>query len=643
MITTKMPKHIERARATYALLILPKELCTDVLTDGELIARYELALDRPINLGESYIPRDALFSAFRELTDSGQNIIELPKGLLRQSGSGKRDATPAMVELDGDHAAVTLRQTRFRFEGATMLSADPQRRAETLRRELKLRSLCAQDVNALFNLVSHPNWDYDKFISVLTILASAPETFVESFSSATKTGRIAAEDLLPTEIRHWDHLAGVWQQSHTLDEYVAHELKQERDAQLERGAQSALSTISLTYASPAFIGKGMLDCFPEHERNEAIRQLSHMADPFSLIGALHYCAEYRLLELGREVLDKLFADMDRLNSTAQMFGACFVVATAAIAQSSVLGRRPPFWRRLTAHAHASLIVRTAGGPKASQQSLFDWAMVNSGTTFISAALRDFVDEPRWRPDWIVSTNIVADLCGRALGIVKAPGQDVPSSWHDSLRPAEKWLEENHAHFMAHYPAPIEGARREASTMAELGELGQRFQEVLDAGEVKDFVAATALVNVLSAPSDLEALAIQIVRKLGQYKTIDDRGLERAALALAAYIAALLRSEALADAAAEATFSLLELGDEFLQLPEAVMRLLECNSAYRDRTHASLKLAGQLEALAFGADDTDDLSRLLSFVRSLQAVDPNLEGYLGKAIAIADLGAGRLRS
>ncbi len=630
---------LERERALYALIVLPQRFRADVLADGAISARYGFSTERPIHIGGRTFKRDALFAAFRALADGSAAPIPLSP----ESLEGAEDSAAA-VEMDGDAGLVVLGRTRYRFDDAAMLSTDPAKRSGVLERAFNRRSMSRCEAERLSQAVADTNFNDDAFLSIATALATAPEVFVDEFQAASRTGSISRADLLPEDPRHWEHLVGRFEGSQSVDDYIAKELSQERAVRMEGEWETALAMVSLTFAGPTLIPKGLLDDVAPGERAGVLRSLVEVDDPFSLIGALQLCAEYQTDDwaaLGEEVLGKLFADMDRLTAVVQVYGACFVIATAALAEHEKLGRHPPFWRRLAAHAHASLIVRASGGAKGNQDALFNWAMGASGASFIVSVLRDFVSEPRWRPDWIVSTFIIADLYGRALATVKQLSDDAPAGWNAALEIPETWLEDKHALLSAHFPAPIEGARRGLPALAELGDLADHYRNVVATQSVERFLRLTSMVHAFMPPKEVEPAAIAIVRGISRAKKAEERELDGMALALSAHLAALFQSSALADVVAETTVALCRQKSDLLGVEDAVMRLLECNAAYADRATADDALARQLEGIAFAIDDAADLRQLFEFIDALQNVDPDLAQRLGRARAIAHLGVGRL--
>jgi hypothetical protein len=86
-------------------------------------------------------------------------------------------------------------------------------------------------------------------------------------------------------------------------------------------------------------------------------------------------------------------------------------------------RRPVYWRRLAAAAHAALVVRVCGNGGIDPDEMISWAMRVCGETYFLSVVSDFAVEPQWRPEWIIPKILVADLFGRALAAWHGIPQD----------------------------------------------------------------------------------------------------------------------------------------------------------------------------------------------------------------------------
>jgi hypothetical protein len=92
-----------------------------------------------------------------------------------------------------------------------------------------------------------------------------------------------------------------------------------------------------------------------------------------------------LVSVGTRLLEQAFAPMEKLEGRCAVFRSAFVIATARLATHEELRRRPVYWRRLAAAAHASLVVRTLGIEGADHRKLLEWAIKVAGGVSSSRA------------------------------------------------------------------------------------------------------------------------------------------------------------------------------------------------------------------------------------------------------------------
>jgi hypothetical protein len=112
------------------------------------------------------------------------------------------------------------------------------------------------------------------------------------------------------------------------------------------------------------------------------------------------------------------------------------------------------------------------------------------------------------------------------------------------------------------------------------------------------------------------------------------------LKLTAHLAVLEQDVRLADAVAEACIERLVFVDERQQTHETVYRLIECAAADHDRERAMSTLARRLEQVANIVRDGTLLGELAESLEVLKLINSALSERLGRAIALARLGAAK---
>jgi hypothetical protein len=349
------------------------------------------------------------------------------------------------VSIDAEGTGIVeTSKKHWRFEYAVFLSGRRDIRLAALDKCIAAHTLSTHDRERLRQLAGQPDITNDDFAVLAEIVASSPESFAFMLRERVVRAKIEKNDLLPHDLRHWEHLVPPAERSTTLDQYIASELEAEWRARLTVSQPLGLASIALTFAAPALIPRGLIESLPLDKAVAFLEAACAFDDPFGLVGALQTCADRvvgdaRLVMLGERLLDRLFGNMDRLTTACQLFAAAFIIATAHLSEHETLGRQPVYWRRLAAASHASLVVRTCGISDAKQDGLIPWAGLVSGDTYILSVLSDFSEQPRWRPEWITDDFLVADIYGRALSALSGiPSEHVPASWQTRLDQVKAW-------------------------------------------------------------------------------------------------------------------------------------------------------------------------------------------------------------
>jgi DNA-binding transcriptional regulator YdaS (Cro superfamily) len=595
----KATPNLPKLGALFALQKLSGRLRSDVMSDGSIAARFDIAMNRSIRLSDkAVVNRDTLFSAFRDAADGVS-----PQPLLDQGDS----VVNSKVRIDDEEAGIVEIGThRLRFPHAALLSGQPSRRLAVLQRALSKHSLAVRHAAALAPLVSRPDFSNDDFLQAVGLLSSTPEFFARLLRETVATRQVGEADLLPDDVRHWENLTAARDQSLALREFIDGELAVERSARIASDPVQGFRSISLTFSAPGLVP---LELFREMDADTAVRTIEGIADVddhFALAGAFEICTDWvrrdpRFIEVGDGLLDRLFGDMDRLNRGCGMFGAAFVIATARLAIHDSTRNQPVYWRRLAAASHAALVVRACGVTDIDHKELLTWAMHMRGDEYLLSVLSDMAIEPQWRPEWVDSGFLTADVFGRVFGAFLTLAADItPKSWQERIMKAKGWIDDNDLGPMMTLPAVLEGARRaHTPAIAELGAPAvDAYRRLSEEPSVDNLLRVAPLVQIFGVPLGINPDVLKVLHQVRNgTDSFDDRVIQ-AAITLAAHIAVLTNDVVLSEFVAETCLDKARNMTKGQSVHEVVYRLVECAAANTNRATARRALAQRLEALAF---------------------------------------------
>jgi hypothetical protein len=636
-----MTEHIaipKRIRALVALDKLSDRLRSDVLKDVPTAKGWDIPIQRTMPLtADLTVQWDSLFSIFRAAAN-GSLIPPLLDGKKREY------AAKATIDPSGT-GLLEVGKHRIRFPHVLLMSSSPETRLRALERIFGSVTLHAGLQDELRGIVGRSDYWVDDFIAIAKALSSSPDEFQTRLSDKASKGSIALSDVLPDDHRHWDNLTAPIVSSSTLAEFIANELASERAARMARKPAFAFRSIALTFSAPTLVPYDLFRQLDKEAKKLLLEEAFLLDDHFSLIGAFELCADWisddpGFSDAGKRLFDRLFGDLKRLEIACGMFGAAFVLSVAKIAEDDKLNAKPAFWRRLAAASHALLVVRSCGVTEIDHEELIEWSMRQSGQPYFLSVLCDFKTDPQWRPEWIDPRFLLADVCGRAIGVcTKIPKEKVPSLWTERIDKLRTWISEKHYELLMHFPAVTEGARRPAlPVLSEMQHIGRLYEVLMREPSVDHLLRMTPAIQAFGPPREITESVHKIIGIIRADSSADEEGLLANALKPLSHIAALLQDARLANAVAEACIERLAMDERRETVIEAIYRLLECSAAETDKAAARLFLSRKLEQVCYTITKPELLAEIAAWIEELKLISPELKCALGRALAIAKLGA-----
>ena len=634
------PPDLPRIRALLALRQLSPALASDALADGTIARRFSLSLIRPTRLSENLtVSSDALFEAFRAAV---AGTIVPP--IVDQDGAPLN----ATVRIGADGAGIVEADGKgWRFPNAALLAEGPDSRLAALNAALAGNTINTRDAAALRGIVARSPFSNDDFVEVIEALTSSPDAFAAGLRAKISIGQVGEDDLLPTDIRHWDHLAAPIGQSASLSDFIDNELAREREDRLSTDPVSGFATVALTFAAPALVPRALLLTMHADRVAGMIERSLQFEDHFGTVGSFEMCSDRatdaRFIALGDQLLDRLLGDRQRLKNSCGIFEAAFVLATMRLATHEILRHRPVFWRRLAAASHASLIVRACGVSNVGDKELPSWAMGIAGQEYVLSVLNDMSVEPNWRPEWVDSRFLMADAFGRVCDAFGTLSTAIaPQSWKQRIERAKKWVEEDHLDIIMRFPAVLQGAPRDKSHYPpEAKEALQRASNLFSRDpSIDNLLRITAITEALGVPDGIGEALKKIIEQVRSTSSSIDHHTLHTVLTILAHIAIQTKDVTLANAISDLCVELAIGFGDHASLQLSCYRLVECAAANPDHVTARSGLAERFESLALRLPPSRRMAGFAVLLETLQKVAPEIAPMLGRATAAAKLAASR---
>jgi hypothetical protein len=604
------------------------------MSDGRISERYNIPTHRPAHLGAKVsLDQARLLAAFRTLL-SGKKAAPLI------DDSGK--IIEAAISFDPNGTAqIKVADTVFSFPNAGLLSPNSEIRIQYLEVALKGRALAGIHADALRSKVARVELSDDEFLSVVEVLLTAQESFVQTVRAKVATRDLTNSDLLPDNLMHWDNLVAPHAGSQNLNDFLVNERQAEISRLMSAGIARALSAMSLSFCAPALVPIDTFKNVPSDEMLQTLERAASLPDHFAVAGAFEICADWigrdgRIEAVGVKLLDQLFGDMDQLRDRCTFYAAIFAMTLARLAQHETLRRKPSFWRRVTAAAHSSLALRACGTDNA--ENVFKWVMEHSGKAFLFSVLLEGDREPRWKLDWLTATHLVADVFGRIdIAVNKISQEARPSAWVDRIAKAREWIVANNAELFSILPAIGQSVRRPMVTEGEaLGWFKPYFDDLSAKPGDGTLLLCGPGFYTMGVTKEALLACHKVMSQLQRDASRWDDGDTRHVLQALSFAAMQAQDVPLADSVADfCVEKARDLKDESSTL-EIVCRLIECASADPNHGQAIETLARRLESVSFLAP-ASTLIDLNDSLRHMQLLDENLARNLGRAVATSRLG------
>ena len=211
------PAELARYKVVFALRRLGSALQSDVLADGVVARESGIGISNPVHLPDGVtLDRNILFGAFQKATD-GEAIPPL-----KDIDGAERSLK---LEIQNENGVLSYGSNRIAFPQAGLLSESIAKRRSLLAGILKENTLTRRAVEQLEPIVGKQDYSQADFFAARKILAGAPESFATGLQEVARNkGELSKDDLLPSELSHWENLTAAHQSSERLADFVCCEL-----------------------------------------------------------------------------------------------------------------------------------------------------------------------------------------------------------------------------------------------------------------------------------------------------------------------------------------------------------------------------------------------------------------------------------
>jgi hypothetical protein len=536
--------------ASMLLNVFPSAIGNAVISNGALADR----LGVPTTVSSSFANGGPTF-------DRGQMVDCIRRVLTGEVEVTLRDINEAYWQVSADpedefSVVFSRRQEVFRYSGNWMFSPDESLRVLNFKAECSRLGIRGEELEGLSAKLRERTWTAEEANVFLTIGKDTAIGQRERVEALFASQRFNAVDLVPQRYDYYTNLVGVRGDASSLLDYAIGPGADQLDKLMNSGAQDGLEQLFLIAGHPGLIVDHQLKAVTNDDFAKALARAVRSGDMYTKLGALAVAlqtyGQWSDIDDPIQQLTTAILDADVTDASGSGFSstsAFFVLVYGELARTKVLANHPPFWRRLAAMTHASLLARAFAGSSLNKASVLDWVLHQRPSEFLVQSYCDLREEPRWLPDYIVAQQLKDDFIGRIAGLVNLHSESFAGTkLQEVFFTDDSALKKSIRFPQAFYPSVVEGGTEPLSKIPD-EYLARLRSELADLGEqatASDFAGLVNGAHVFEVGAEHAQLAAALLRKARQRiaSNCSSHDFEQLLLGLAA-VAATTRSIELA--------------------------------------------------------------------------------------------------
>ena len=406
--------YAKSALAHVAMDFVPQLIRETLLEDSDFRDEYGLTTESVLSFGGSdvSIQQSGFFDAVRKaLLDSSEEVVTDTKGhKWTLENTGGKGTLPRLSLSCCTHPLPTY---------LIALSPDRDIRMRSFDEDVSNFNLPSRDSAPWRSILVERSLEDEEVDAFRSEFHYTPVAKIHGLRSDIREGRGSVSTLVPPSRKYYERLVGIYDGSTTIRNYAS---GGGRDflRQLTAWRPYDGFLISLVLSSHASLTDEIaVDQLSIKDLVRAYGFLEKHGDIISQLGAIEVGLrtvrsrpeiEQSLIRLIKQIRDN---DVDEQGSGFRLLSALFCVVDGELSRIRLFAKEPPFYRRLAALTHASLLHRQLLNSKIDIDHFIDWASDNSGL-FSMQSLADMRLEPRWDPELVVAPQLKAEFFGRIM-------------------------------------------------------------------------------------------------------------------------------------------------------------------------------------------------------------------------------------
>jgi hypothetical protein len=311
-----------------------------------------------------------------------------------------------------------------------------------------------------------------EFGCVINELQHVAERELARIAVVLAGGGFGVSDLIPSDLSYYESLIGTVTAIDNVDEYVSRELMPHLEKVFKADSVWGLRCIQGVCIS----AKLDVSAVTRSATNDDLISTLQAAGPgetsFSKLATIQIAqsrmpSDPRFSDLANEALSSLLGqtalDCKSVDHN-ELFPAFIRLTLNTISQSEQFWSAPPYWRRLAAFAHATILLETFDFSIWNKAKLVVWCDAQLSMATAAVAILDRLREPLWRGDMQTATNLSLEALIRAV-------KWSPESDNSLLGLSSMQMQQIHTHlpifhFVFGLPSPVSDKKYHQGSIAD---------------------------------------------------------------------------------------------------------------------------------------------------------------------------------
>lgn len=407
---------IDRADlAATTLRLFSPQARGDLIDRTTVLEEFGLTSDAVASFGDTgaSFSRRVLFAEVRNVLSGG--------GLVTISDQSGAQWTLQAFEVDG-----SLGRVKLESDGKAIVTGglgafypDGKRRLKWFAELPGTLDLPSESYTRWTDILAARGLSDEELDKLQADVGNTPIAQSEKICDQLSKGSVDVDTFAPKSRRYYERLIGAFDGSASIIEYASGAGREKVEWYLRRDKEDGFKWALLLSGHESLTEKVDSSDLNKAELEAALFWLKDGGDKMSQIGGIEIGlrllpSKPQLEPIVVELINQIREDSGEGGSDIEVFSCLFILVLSEIALARIFQDTPPFYRRLAALSQAALIQREIRGQNIGSPEFVDWVLGQKAQAFYIQTLIDMRQEPRWKPDFAVASQMRADFIGRII-------------------------------------------------------------------------------------------------------------------------------------------------------------------------------------------------------------------------------------